>query len=374
MTAPVQYDLTGFPPRNLNWTQLVPLIGEARAALARYDGLVAAIPNADVLLSPLINQEAVLSSRIEGINVTVGEVLEIEAGHDNTDMTQARRDDAEEVLNYRHALRFAAAALQDRPLSLHLLRETHALLMRGARGSDKSPGAFRTEQNWIGPRGCAIEQASFVPIQQEHLQTGLERWAAYARNRDNPDPLTQLAAMHVEFEALHPFKDGNGRLGRMLIPLFLYERKILTRPNCYLSGYLEAHQEEYVETMRAVSRERAWTAWCEFLLRGLAAQATEDQGKAQAILALHRDMSERVAGMTRSQYAGQAVQFMFSNPVFASTRFVQQSRIPKATALRFLKTLRDRKVLRAVRRGGGRKAAIYAFPALMDVIESRTAP
>ena len=163
MSGPVHYHLGRFPPASeqLDWARLVPLIGPANAALARYDGLVAAIPNASVLLSPLTTQEAVLSSKIEGTNVTMGEVLEIEAGADG-DVDQPKRDDAEEVLNYRVALTFAAKSLQERPLSPHLLREAHALLLRGVRGRDKNPGAFRDEQNWIGPQGCTIEEASFV--------------------------------------------------------------------------------------------------------------------------------------------------------------------------------------------------------------------
>lgn len=161
MAGPVIYHLGGFPPSSIDWEELVPLIGQANAAIARYDGLVAAIPNASVLLSPLVTQEAVLSSKIEGTNVTMGEVLEIEAGVDG-EIDQPKKDDAEEIKNYRLALTFAAKALPDRRLTAHLLRETHRLLMDGVRGRDKDPGAFRAEQNWIGPKGCPIERASFA--------------------------------------------------------------------------------------------------------------------------------------------------------------------------------------------------------------------
>src|SRR5208282_5291039 len=176
MSAPVLYHLGGFPPPAIDWGRLVSPVGRANAALARYDGLVAAIPNASVLLSPLTTQEAVLSSKIEGTNVTMGEVLEIEAGGDG-DVAQPKRDDAEEIRNYRIALSFAAKAVADRPLTPHLLREVHALLMNGVRGRDKNPGAFREEQNWIGNPGCPIEQASFVPIPQAQLHAGLDLWA-----------------------------------------------------------------------------------------------------------------------------------------------------------------------------------------------------
>jgi Fic family protein len=371
MTGPVHYHLGQFPPKNIDWARLVPLIGNARAALARYDGLVAAMPNAAVLLSPLTTQEAVLSSKIEGTNVTMGEVLEIEARGGGADVSQPKRDDAEEIQNYRTALSFASKALKDRPLSQHLLREAHALLLNGVRGRDKDPGTFRNDQNWIGPRGCAIEECNFVPIPPEHLIAGLDAWTAYVQRRDERDPLVQLAIIHVEFEALHPFKDGNGRIGRMIIPLFLFERRILSGPNFYMSGYLEARREQYVEAMRAVSRDGAWTAWCAFFLEGLIHQASENQSKAQAILDLHQRMLLEVAERTHSQHASRAVEFLFSRPIFASTHFIEGSSIPKPTALKLLGTLRDAGILMTIREGAGRRPAIYAFPPLLNIAEGR---
>ena len=266
MTKPVHYHLGGFPPSNIEWARLVPLIGQANAALARYDGLIAAIPNANVLLSPLTMQEATLSSKIEGTNVTMSEALEIEAGA-HPDINQLKRDDAEEIFNYRYALNFTAQAMKERRLSLHLLREAHQSLMQGVRGRDKNPGAFRDHQNWIGPRGCTIDQARFVPIPQDHLRAGLDRWIAYVQDRSKPDPLVQLAIIHLEFEALHPFNDGNGRLGRMIIPLFLYERGLLSGPHFYMSGYLEARREQYVDAMQRASRDDAWKTGAPSFLR-----------------------------------------------------------------------------------------------------------
>lgn len=370
MNGPVRYHLGNFPPNNIEWARLVPLIGGAQAALARYDGLVAAMPNARVLLSPLTTQEAVLSSKIEGTNVTMGEVLEIEAGADG-DVDQPKREDAEEIRNYRTALSFAANALEERPLSQHLLRETHALLMDGVRGRDKNPGAFRDEQNWIGPPGSTIEQATFVPIPQEHLLAGLDTWTAYIQNREELDPLVQLAIIHVEFEAIHPFKDGNGRLGRMIIPLFLYERRILSGPNFYISGYLEARREQYVQSMRAVSRDGSWTDWCVFFLQGLIEQASENQKKAQAILDLHQKMLRDVAELTHSQHSARAVEFLFSRPVFSSSHFVDGAGIPRPAAFRILGILREHGVLQTLREAAGRRAAIYAFRSLLNIAEGR---
>ncbi len=365
---PVHYHLEKFPPRDIDWARLVPLIGQANAALARYDGLLRAIPNAAVLLSPLTTQEAVLSSRIEGTNVTMGEVLEIEAGADRH-VSQPKREDAEEIWNYRNALNFAAKAVAETPLSAHILRQAHALLMQGVRGRDKDPGSFRNEQNWIGHPGCAMEEAAFVTIAQAQLQIGLDQWSAYAALRNEPDPLVQLAIVHAEFEALHPFKDGNGRLGRMIIPLFLFERRILCGPNFYMSGYLEARRDQYIALLRSISREGAWTDWCAFFLEGLVQQASDNQSKAQDILALQQRMMREVADLTRSQYAGRAVDFLFSLPIFSSTHFVETAGIPRPTALRFLAVLREAGILRFLWEGAGRRPAIMMFSDLLAIAE-----
>jgi Fic family protein len=370
MTKTIHYHLGRFPPTNLDWECLVPLIGKANAALARYDGLIAAIPNARVLLSPLTTQEAVLSSAIEGTNVSLSEVLKIEAGAD-INLDQSKRDDAEEIVNYRNALYFASGALQERPFTEHLLRETHAVLMKGVRGRDKAPGTYRTEQNWIGEKGCTIENAAFVPIPQDHLQSGIERWSAYTQSIDEPDPLVQLALIHVEFEALHPFKDGNGRLGRMLIPLFLHWHRLLSWPNFYMSGYLEARREEYVSIMRNVSRDGAWTEWVVFFLQGIIGQASENQAKASAILELFRRMLKDAPRLTHSQFAPTALEFFFSYPIFSSSDFISETNISRASALRLLTTFRNVGKLRIVQEKSGRHPAYYVFSELLNIAEGR---
>lgn len=368
---PVNYHVGRFPPADLDWRLLIPLIGKANAALARYDGLLTAIPNAQVLLSPLVTQEAVLSSKIEGTQVTMGEVLEVEAGGEPEGLTKLRRDDIEEVLNYREALTFCANSLRERPLSLSLIKEAHALLMRGVRGSEQEPGRFRVEQNWIGPKGCTLEEASFVPVAPEHLQAGMEAWMDYVNDTDQPDPLVQLALVHLEFEALHPFKDGNGRLGRMLIPLFLYQRRLLSSPNFYMSAYLEAHRESYQERLRAVSRDGAWTEWVAFFLEGVIEQASDNDYKARAILSLYERVKEQVVELTHSQHAIRAVDFLFRHPIFAAPHFITAARIPKPTAMRILNLLREGGLLAALREGRGRRFGIYAFRELLNLAEGR---
>lgn len=371
MNSPVHYHLGKFPPQDLKWEKLIPLLGPANAGLARYDGLLAAIPNAHILLSPLTTQEAVLSSRIEGTQVTIGEVLEIEAGAESASLTQPKRDDAEEVLNYRRAMRACVGEMEHRPFSQQILRGAHQMLMQGVRGRDKSPGSYRDEQNWIGPAGCNYQTASFVPIAPDHLAAGMDAWETYFGSPSEPDALVQLAIVHLEFEALHPFKDGNGRLGRMLIPLFLHQRKLLTRPEFYMSGYLERNREEYQERLRAVSRDGAWTEWCAFFLQGIREQAAENERRARAILELYNRIKTQMADLTHSQHSIRAVDFLFQTPIFGATAFTHHSDIPKATATRILGLLRDNGILLLLEEGRGRRAGIYAFRELLNVAEGR---
>ncbi len=371
MNGPVKYHLGKFPPKSLDLSRLFPLVGPANAALARYDGLLSAITDPSVLLSPLTTQEAVLSSKIEGTQVTMGEVLELEAGGDPDRFSQPKRDDVEEVINYRTALTFCAKSLVDRPLSQSLLREAHALLLQGVRGAERSPGQYRTDQNWIGAKGCPITEASFVPIAPEHLLAGLDHWTSFL-NEPNPlDPLVQLALLHVEFEALHPFRDGNGRLGRMLIPLFLYQRKMLSGPTFYMSDYFEARREEYHEKLRAVSGADAWSGWVAFFLEGITSQAKGNAAKVRSILDLYERSKAYIVKLTHSQYAIKALDFIFRQPVFAAPHFIEHADIPKPTAMRILQMMRKDGMLAVLREGKGRRSWIYAFRELLNAAEGR---
>ena len=369
MTAPVHYELGAFPPDNLPWEKLIPLVGPANAALARYDALLSAIPNAAVLLSPLTTQEAVLSSRIEGTQATMVEVMEVEAGGSPAGMTAPRRGDVEEILNYRNALWACTDELSRRPISQHILRQAHSLLLRGVRGQNQSPGSYREDQNWIGPDGCSIDSANFIPISHEHLQSGIDTWERYLLRTDLPDPLVQLALIHAEFEALHPFKDGNGRVGRMIIPLYLFAKKLLSSPNFYMSGYLEAHRESYIEKLRAISARGEWGEWCAFFLRALIDQAAENERKAQDILNLFSDVKERVVSLTHSQHSIRATDFIFQNPIFRAPDFILGSDIPKPSATRILRILRAAEILTPLREGRGRRAGIFAFPRLLEIVD-----
>ena len=246
--------------------------------------------NPSVMLSPLTNREAVLSSRIEGTQATVDEVLEYEAG---IEFEGAKVQDIQEIVNYRKALSLATEALADRPLTVSLIRSMHRVLMDSVRGADKSPGQFRVDQNWLGPEGCAIDQATFVPPSPLQLLDHLEAFERYLAG-DDLDALVQVAVVHAQFELLHPFKDGNGRIGRLLIPLFLYQKRTLATPMFYLSEYLESHRELYYARLRGISQDGDWTAWVEFFLDAVIQQARANTERVRGILELYGRMKQRV--------------------------------------------------------------------------------
>lgn len=366
--APVQYHEGRFPPGLLDWPRLIPLLGPAAAAVARYDGMLAAVPNPGVLLSPLSTQEAVLSSRIEGTQATMGEVLEFEAGQEA--VSPERREDIREVLNYRAAMREAERLLATLPISQRVVRESHRVLLAGVRGQNKAPGEYRRIPNWIGPPGCTVEEARFVPIGADRLPDAMSAWERYAHD-NAPDRLVQLAILHAEFEALHPFLDGNGRLGRMLVPLFLWQSGLIRQPMFYISAYFEARRDAYYDGLLAVSRDDDWTGWCRFFLEAIRTQAEDNLAKAQGILALYEEMKRRVPEMTRSQYAIRALDWVFERPIFRTSDFVASAGIPAPTARRFLGVLQRGGVLRVLAAGSGRRAAVLAFPALLNIADGR---
>jgi Fic family protein len=355
------------PLQNLDYAKLITLVGEANAALAEYNGLLQAMVNPAVMLSPLTNQEAVLSSRIEGTQATVEEVLEHEAGEEYDNEKLA---DIKEILNYRKALMLARESLADRPIRLSLILQIHKILMDSVRGQNKSPGEFRKDQNWIGAYGCSIEEATFVPPSPLQLQDHLQAWEAYLTH-DDFDVLAQSAIVHAQFELMHPFKDGNGRIGRLLIPLFLYSKGRLISPMFYLSAYLEANRAEYYARLRAISANGDWTGWIGFYLRGVTEQAKTNCQRMRTIMALYEQTKTRVRELTHSQHSAPLVDALFERPIFRVKDLCERLGIKKPTLHGLIKTLQEENIVVTLREGAGRRAATLAFPELLNVAEGR---
>src|SRR6201998_2066151 len=354
------------PHKDVQWEPLIPLMGQANRALASYSGVLYGVPNPGVLLSPLTTQEAVLSSKIEGTQATLGDVLKFDAGAEPPQ--ESRRQDIQEIINYRAALRSAEEELKARPFSLNLLLKLHSTLLNSVRGRDKGRGKFRTIQNWIGPAGTPMDQAAFIPPPPESLPGLLDNWEKYY-HMERPDPLVQLAVVHAQFEIIHPFLDGNGRLGRILIPLYLFERKILRQPMFYLSGYLETHRDDYISALRDLGEsEGTWNRWISFFLRALIDQANQNSEKARAIMDLYVRLKDRVVELTHSKFAVPMLDILFVRPIIRSSEFAQHKAMPSKPMIgSMLSALKKDGILRAIRPASGRRSEVLAFGQLINL-------
>jgi Fic family protein len=367
LSQAVNYHYGAFPPRSFDTARVLGPLLEATDALARYDQMLKGMPNSEILLAPLRGQEALASSRMEGTFSTLEEVLELESELDpNLAATDEYRSEAVETYLYSRALRMARQAMEEgQPLSKALIRQMHQLLLSFARGQSKDPGQLKTEQNYIGTRGS--RNISFVPISPEQLESGLDQLLDFTRD-EQWTALLRVAISHVEFEALHPFKDGNGRVGRMLVTLLLWQLGAISAPHFYISRFFEEHKADYVETMRAVSVRGAWEDWCVFFLQAVKEQARQNLLIAENTRRLYEDMKSRFVGLLKSSKAVTALDFVFRNPVFHNNRFTKQAGIPPHTAARFVRILLAEQLLLPVREAAGRRAAIYRFEPLLQLV------
>ena len=359
------------PIEGIHWDSLISLVGSANRAISYYDGVLYGVANPDILLTPLTTQEAVLSSKIEGTLATLGEVLKFEAGE--TPREEARVHDIEEILNYRRAMRQAEEELRSRPFSLNLLKGLHAALLDGVRGKFKARGQFRTTQNWIGSAGSPIEMAQFIPPPPADLMHYMDNWEKYF-HFDRPDPMVQLAILHAQFEIIHPFLDGNGRLGRMIVPLFLFERKLISSPVFYISEYLESHRDEYVAGLRELNKKtpEAWSRWVAFFLVAMDKQARENARKAKAMIDLYGSLKNRILDITHSRYAVSLLDGLFDQPIFTTSIFVNRPGMPgRPMVLNMLGKLKKAGILKVVREGKGRTAQMLALAELINVCEGK---
>ena len=364
----VSYHHGKFPPSELDYSKLIQPLSSAAAALARYDQMLKNMHNSEILLAPLRRQEAVISSRMEGTITTLDEVLRYEADQSDEDGSPdpRYRKEAIEVFLYHRAMKTAQKMIEDgTPISDFLIRSAHRVLLGFGRGADKSPGEYKTEQNYLVDK--THRKVLFVPISPVQLAEGLERFHAFA-DESHLEILIKTALAHVEFEALHPFKDGNGRIGRMLISLMLWTHGTISAPHFYISGYLEESKDEYIYRMREVSRTGAWTEWCEFFLRALEQQAYRNLETSEKIHNLYDEMREKFRLLLASQWHNVALDFIFGQPIFRNNRFTHQSGIPRPTAARFTRTLAEKGLLLTIEPAAGRRPALYAFEPLLRLV------
>ena len=365
LSKAVHYHAGGFPPAPLDYGRMLPGLLAANAALARYDQMLRGLHNSEIFLAPLRGQEAVISSRMEGTISTMDEMLQLEAeyGDDDEGAESEFRSDVIETVLYRRALNTAQRQLEEgHPFSETLVKSIHRQLLSLGRGASKSPGRYKTAQNYVGDRGSRV--VNFVPIAPEHLPGGME--ALFALIGDDTLPiLVRTALAHAEFEALHPFKDGNGRVGRMLITLMLWRGGAISAPHFYISRFFEDHNDEYIARLRDVSAETDWQGWCGFFFEAVAQQAARNLEVADEIRAFYEEMKTRFAEWLASKYSVAALDYMFTLPVFRNSAFTHDAGIPQQTAARFTRVLLQEGILQTVREPAGRRSAIYRFEPLM---------
>jgi len=291
--------------------ELVQLLSDADRAVGRLDGAASVLPNPDLFVAMYVNQEAVLSSQIEGTQSTLQDVLDFEINEEGTKDPR----DVEEVVNYVRAMNHGLERLAQLPLSLRLIREIHERLLHGVRGADRTPGEFRTSQNWIGPQGCTLSSAAYVPPPVHEMKQALGDLERFLHNDGGLPVLVHCALAHAQFETIHPFLDGNGRVGRLLITFLLCWRKVLHRPLLYLSHYLRIHKAEYYDRLQAVRVSGDWEGWVRFFLTGVREVARQATVTARAILDLREAHHQLVVEKgPRSRNASVLLDYLFERP------------------------------------------------------------
>lgn len=347
---------------------LITLVGKAHSALSNYNGALIHLINPQILLAPMTTKESTMSSRIEGTQATFTEVLQHDAG-ENFNTNKDR--EIQEVLNYRSAMAYAVDLLKERPfIHLNMIKNIHKVLLSGVRGENKDRGEFRKIQNWIGPKHSTIETASFVPPPPNKIIDYLDEWEKFI-NSEYEDVLIQLAIVHAQFEIIHPFLDGNGRLGRLLIPIFLYSKEYLSQPIFYLSEYFENHREEYYSSLRNITADNNWQGWIKFFLRAIIEQSKINTKKINQILELSAKMKDIIQETTKSQYTSGIIDAIFSQPIFSTTTFLKSAHIPnRKTAISILQKLAEKNVIQMEREARGNRSSLYSFRELLEIIDS----
>lgn len=345
--------------------ELVAKLVDANKKLAALDGLSARIPNMDLFVSMYVRKEALLSSQIEGTQCTLDDIL-------NPLMEENTNRNVSDVVNYIKATEFALNRLHSLPLCNRLIKETHAVLMEGVRGQEKSPGEFRYSQNWIGGQGSTIQNARYIPPNPEDMQTAMSDLEKYMNGDDSLDPLIQAALIHYQFETTHPFLDGNGRVGRLLITLFLMEKGILSHPALYISYFLKMNRIEYYDRMTQVRKTGDYEQWVMFFLQALSDSAGDAIQTIDALTALHNQSVARLGAFSKRQQTNLLKLFAYieTNPIIDIQKTAAALGLSYNTVSKMVTILADEGILRQTDKAG--KAKIYSYADYLDILRKDT--
>lgn len=354
---PIQYD-----------DELQGLLSLADRKLGRLDGVTQILPNPELFVAMYVKKEAVLSSQIEGTQASFVDVL-------STEYNQAddqRHDDVKEVINYVDAMNWGLEQLASFPLSLRLIRNIHARLIHNTRGANKNPGEFRTSQNWIGPAGCTLNTATFVPPTVPDMNVALGDLELFIHQEDFIPALVKIAMIHAQFETIHPFLDGNGRMGRLLITFWLCQQNILTKPLLYLSFYFKKNRAEYYDRLMAVRKNGDWENWIKFFLRGIAEVSDEATESARAILKIKEDATNALykKDRTNSNYQ-RLLNYLFEQPFIKRSDVEQYLDVSNPTAGSILEVFCQMNILVDCTPDKARNK-MYAFGKYLDILNRGT--
>ncbi len=338
------------PPDLTFDTDLVQRLSAADRALGGLAGLGRTIANPHLLIRPFVRKEAVLSSRIEGTQADLADLYAYEAGQLMLPGFQpaAADSDVREVHNYVLALEYGVERLQTLPVSLRLLRELHERLMAGVRGEQATPGEFRRSQNWIGPPGSTLNEATYVPPPVEEMQTALYAFESYLHQESTYPPLIQLGFIHYQFEAIHPFLDGNGRIGRLLMVLLMIDWSLLPLPLLYLSAYFHRHRETYYDLLLAVSADGAWREWLLFFLQGITEQADDAGQRARSLQDLQHAWDERLQADRATGLMHRVMNLLFERPILAANDIAERFEVTHPTAMQTLRRLESMDIVKEI--------------------------
>ena len=333
----------------------IMLLSNADRALGRLAGAGRLLPNPHLLISPFATREALASSRIEGTQASLSDVFGAQAS--NTSVGPIL-----EVTNYVAALEHGLSRLTSLPVSKRLLCEVHAILLANVRGQEKRPGEIRSSQNWIGSADNRPETAVFVPPPPDEMKTSFDRLERYIHEPSQLPPLVEVGMIHYQFETIHPFLDGNGRLGRLLIAFLLVDRVLLPQPLLYLSAYFERHRSEYYDRLQAVREKGDMTPWLDFFLSGVGEQATEAVRCAEKLSDLRETYRARLSG-SRSR-AIEVVDLLFQNPLLMAGRVARELNVTNQSAINHLRRLQDENILHELSEFPGRSKGWVALEVL----------
>ena len=353
-------------PPALNWSSsLVLVLSEAERDLSRLATMAGTFPFPRLLIQPLMRREAVSSSRIEGIRATLAELYTYESAQ----LSFLEPDsDVREVHNYVAALDYGLERLKTLPISLRLIRELHERLMQGVRGGNLAPGEFRRTQNWIGPAGSTIMTATYVPPPVDEMNQALSDFEKFIHTGTDMPVLARAAMIHYQFEVIHPFLDGNGRIGRLLMALLLAEWDILPQPLLNLSAYFERYRQEYYDHLLTVSQRGDWEAWLRFFLRGVSAQSRDSITRMERLGAIRSSYQPLVEAQKNSERMAAVVDFLFGRPIFNAKQLAEGLNMPFKTSRQYIEKLVQAGILREFT--GYARNQIYHADEIFNAIDS----